>query len=166
MADFVFTDTGQTEFTLDSTFDRLFDDSLTDVNNTCAWGDYHNTTARKKESVTSLMNQTVNGGKNTIIKKDDVVCMYIQGMILNNSYIWNGAITGKIDDSKSWCASEQFYIDNKAYIQSLGCNSWIVKCHTDNNIDSFFTTVSNAGRTQGTFSRTAVDNTCTLKWVY
>ena len=156
-----------TPFAKDATFDSLYADSLEDFDSgtvifgTGADDEY------KIYHVYNMITQTGYGDDKFIsISKDSATIMLIQGYIKNSTLVWNIAVTVKINNSKSWCATSEFYVDNKAWIQSQGCNAWEVHCIPDTRIDTFFVGVSDAGKTQGTFSRTIDEGQCKLRWEF
>ena len=156
-----------TPFAQDTTFDRLYADSLDDFESGTVKFISGYSDSEKKQKVYNLLTQGGYENEKLIsISKDDVVCMYIQGWIKDNTLVWNNAITGKVSNSKAYCSEQTFHEANKTWIQSQGCNAWEVHCIPDNRIDTFFVSISNAGKTVGTFTRTVQDDICKLRWEY
>ena len=156
-----------TAFLQDTTFDRLYADSLDDFDSGTVKWRTGLSDAEKKERVYAFLNQGMHDNEKLIsINKDDTVCMYIQALIKDNTFIWNNAITGKISNSKAYCSEQTFHEANKTWIQSQGCNAWEVHCIPDCRVDTFFVSISGAGKTVGTFTRTLEDDLCKLRWEY
>ena len=156
-----------TPFAKDATFDSLYADSIEDFDSGTVIFGTGATDEYKIYRVYNMITQTGYGDDKFIsISKDSATIMLIQGYIKNSTLVWNIAVTGKINNSKSWCATSEFYVDNKAWIQSQGCNAWEVHCIPDTRVDTFFVGVSDAGKTQGTFSRTIDEGQCKLRWEF
>ena len=157
-----------TPFAKDATFDSLYADSIEDFDSGTVKFRTGVDDEYKMWHIYNMITQTgfLDSDKFISISKDSTTIMQIQGFVRNNTLVWNIAVTGKIDNSKSWCATSEFYVDNKAWIESQGCDAWEVHCIPDTRIDTFFVGVSNAGKTQGTFSRTVNDGQCKLRWEY
>ena len=100
------------------------------------------------------MNNGYNHQTNVVVSRNDVTCMYIQGHVKNNTYVWNNGLTGKINNSKSWCSESQLWTDNKTWTQSKQCDSFEIICIADSRIETFLTGINTAGRMQGTLSKT------------
>jgi len=144
-----------TPFTQDETFDRLYADSLDDFESgTVIFRTGISDTNKKARIYTLLTQGGYDNEKLISISKDGTVCMYIQGWIKDNTLVWNGAVTAKINNSKSWCAESQLWTDNKTWTQSKQCNSFEIICIADSRIETFLTGINTAGRMQGTLSKT------------
>ena len=123
----------------DTLFDRLYADSKEDFDDGTVVFPTSSTEDDKKNMIYNLLTQGGYENEKLIsISKDDVVCMYIQGWIKDNTLVWNNAITGKVSNSKAYCSEQTFHEANKTWIQSQGCNAWEVHCIPDNRIDTFF----------------------------
>lgn len=156
-----------TPFAQDTTFDRLYADSLDDFESgTVNFRTGLSESDKKTRVYTFLTQGRYENEKLISISKDDVVCMYIQGWIKDNTLVWNNAVTGKINNSKAYCSEQAFHEANKTWVQSQGCNAWEVHCIPNTRIDTFFVSISNAGRTVGTFTRTVENDVCKLRWEY
>lgn len=155
-------------FTMDSTFDSLYADSIADMENGTARLGTSTSAEEKKQIVIQLMNeQNYHNMKNIIIAKDGIVCMYIQGKYENNTYTWMNALVGKLNNSKSWCSSSEFHEANKTWIQSIGGTKFELEFVKDSAIDTFFTGIHNAGICLGTLSTEDLDNNMKrMTWEY
>lgn len=155
-------------FTMDSTFDSLYADSIADMENGTARLGTSTSAEEKKQIVIQLMNeQNYHNMKNIIIAKDGIVCMYIQGKYENNTYTWMNALVGKLNNSKSWCSSSEFHEANKTWIQSIGGTKFELEFVKDSAIDTFFTGIHDAGICLGTLSTEDLDNNMKrMTWEY
>lgn len=155
-------------FEIDSTFNSLYADSLSDLEGGTVKFGTDQTTDEKKQFVIQLINeQNVNNMKNIIIARDGTPCMYIQGTFFDGCYTWHNGLVAKINNSKAWSTTSEFHQANKDWILSLGGNSWAVECLKDTAIDTFFTTLNTAGICLGTLEETNTDyNMKIMKWTY
>lgn len=149
---YTFTETNN--FALDSTFDSLYSDSVEDIDSGTVALSENTTDNEKKQRIIALMNNGYNHQTNVVVSRNDVTCMYIQGHVKNNTYVWNNGLTGKINNSKSWCSESQLWTDNKTWTQSKQCDSFEIICIADSRIETFLTGINTAGRMQGTLSKT------------
>ena len=156
-----------TPFTQDETFDRLYADTLDDIESgtvifrTGATDDY------KKNRVYNLLTQQgFQNQKFISLSKDSTIIMYIQGWIKNNTLVWNVAITGKINNSKSWLSESAFWTANKNWIQSQDCTAFEVNSIHNSRIETFLTGIDNANKTEGTLSKLNYDDLCVMRWEF
>jgi len=153
-------------FPLDATFDRLYADSVDDFESgTVIFRTGLSDNAKKTRIYTLLTQGGFDNEKLISISKDGTVCMYIQGWIKDNTLVWNNAVTGKINNSKSWCSTQQFHQQNKEWIESQGCNAWEVHSIPGSRIETFFKAVNNSGNMFGTFSETT-DGLLKMRWEF
>jgi len=156
-----------TPFAQDATFDRLYADSLDDFESGTVVFRTGLSDSDKKTRIYTLLNQGGYDNEKLIsISKDGTVCMYIQGWIKDNTLVWNSAIVGKINNSKSWCSTQQFHQQNKEWIESQGCNAWEVHSLPGTKIETFFKTVNNSGNMFGTFSETTDNGIVKMRWEF
>ena len=155
-------------FTIDSTFDSLYTDSISDLESGTVIFGADQTDDDKKQFVIQLMNeQNYHNMKNIIIAKDGTVCMYIQGKFQDNTYTWMNTLVGKLSNSKSWCSSSEFHEANKTWIQSIGGTKFQLEFIKDTAIDTFFTGIHNAGICLGTLTTEDIeDNMKRMTWEY
>ena len=92
------------------------------------------------------------GMKNIEVAKDGEVCMWVQGLFQDSTYTWMNVLVGKLNNSKAWCSSSEFHQANKDWIQSIGGNKFALECIKDSKIDTFFTSINNAGICLGLFN--------------
>jgi hypothetical protein len=163
---YTFTETEN--FTLDDTFDSLYADSLSDLEDGTVKFDADQTADEKKQFVIKLMNeQNYNNMKDIIVAKDGVVCMYIQGMYKDNTYTWMNTLVGKLNNSKSWTWTSEFHQANKDWIQSLGGTKFALECLKDSRIDTYFTQATTNGICLGTLTTEDLeDNMKRMTWEY
>ncbi len=163
---YTFTETGT--FTIDSTFDSLYADSLSDLEGGTVVFNSDATATEKKNTIIQLMNgQGYDNIKNVIVAKDEVVCMYVQGMYKENTYTWMNVLVGKINNSKAWTWSSEFHEANKSWIQSLGGTKFALECIKDSRIDTYFTAGTNAEVFLGTLTTEELDdNMKRMTWEY
>lgn len=163
---YTFTETEN--FTLDDTFDSLYTDSLSDLENGTVTFGSDQTANEKKQFVIQLMNeQNYNNMKDIIVAKDGVVCMYIQGMYKDNTYTWMNTLVGKINNSKAWTWTSAFHEANKSWIQSLGGTKFALECLKDSRIDNYFTQATTNGICLGTLTTEDLeDNIKRMTWEY
>ena len=162
---YTFTET--TTFTIDSTFDSLYADSLADFESgTVAIGGLN--AEQKKQRLIELMNgQIINNMKNIIVAKDGTACLYIQGTYYDNTYIWLNVLVGKINNSKAWTWTSEFHEANKSWIQSLGGTKFGLECIKNSRIDTYFTAATDAGICLGNLTtRDLEDNLKLMLWEY
>jgi hypothetical protein len=156
-----------TPFAQDATFDRLYADSLDDFDSGTVSFRTGLSDSDKKTRIYTLLNQGGYDNEKLIsISKDGTTCMYIQGWIKNNTLVWNSAIVGKINNSKSWCSTQQFHQQNKEWIESQGCNAWEVHSIPGSRIETFFKAVNNSGNMFGTFSETTDNGILKMRWEF
>jgi hypothetical protein len=156
-----------TPFAQDATFDRLYADSLDDFKSgTVVFRTGFSDSDKKTRVYTFLTQGGYENEKLISISKDGIVCMYIQGWIKNNTLVWNNAIVGKINNSKSWCSTQQFHQQNKEWIESQGCNAWEVHSIPGTRIETFFKAVNNSGNMFGTFSETTDNGLLKMRWEF
>lgn len=154
-------------FPLDATFDRLYADSLDDFESGTL--NFRNglTSEQKKAYVYRYLCQGGHENEKLIsIAKDGTTCMYIQGWIKENTLVWQNAMVGKINNSKSWCSTQQFHQQNKEWIESQGCNAWEVHSLPGTRIQTFFKAVNDSGNMFGTFSETTDNGIVRMKWEF
>lgn len=155
-------------FTTGSTFDSLYADSLADLESGTVDFTNRTTDDDKKNFLIDLMcNNNYGGMKNIEVAKDGEVCMWIQGLFQDNTYLWQNVLVGKINNSKAWCSSSEFHQANKSWIQSLGGTKFALECIKDSRIDTFFTQATTNGICLG--SLTAEDFGTIMKrmaWEY
>ena len=164
-------------FTVDDTFNRLYADSLDDMEaGTIKFPDSWNA-EQKKELIVRLLNNDSCGKYynssgvltlrciNIIISKDGTPCLYIQGWHdERDTYVWKTGIAGKINNSKSWLTTAEFHNANKTWIESQGCNAWEIHVCEGKSIETFFKAVNETGNIPGTFS--LKESPCILRWAY
>lgn len=156
-----------TPFAQDATFDRLYADSLDDFESGTVSFRTGLSDSDKKTRIYTLLNQGGYDNEKLIsISKDGTVCMYIQGWIKENTLVWQNAIVGKINNSKSWCSTQQFHQQNKEWIESQGCNAWEVHSLPGSRIETFFKAVKDSGNMLGTFSETTDNGLLKMKWEF
>tara|TARA_R100001198_G_C5214455_1_gene198667 strand:- start:208 stop:705 length:498 start_codon:yes stop_codon:yes gene_type:complete len=155
-------------FTIDSTFDSLYADSLADLESGTVVFDSESTTDEKKTYMIKLMNeQNYHNMKNIIVAKDGVTCMYVQGVYQNNTYTWMNVLVGKINNSKTWTYTNEFHQANKDWIQSLGGTKFALECIKDSRIDTYFTQATTDGICLGTLTTEDLeDNLKRMIWEY
>ena len=92
-----------TAFLQDTTFDRLYADSLDDFDSGTVKWRTGLSDAEKKERVYAFLNQGMHDNEKLIsINKDDTVCMYIQALIKDNTFIGsNSALVAPITIGKN-----------------------------------------------------------------
>ena len=163
---YTFTET--TTFTIDSTFDSLYADSLADLEGGTVTFNEGATDSDKKTRLIQLMNeQNINDKKNVIVAKDGTACLYIQGTYYDNTYIWLNALVGKINNSKAWTWTSEFHEANKSWIQSLGGTKFGLECIKDSRIDTYFTAATDAGICLGNLTtKDLEDNLKLMIWEY
>ena len=156
-----------TPFAQDATFDRLYADSLDDFESGTVNFRTGLSDSDKKTRIYTLLNQGGYDNEKLIsISKDGTVCMYIQGWIKENTLVWQNAIVGKINNSKSWCSTQQFHQQNKEWIELQGCNAWEVHSIPGSRIETFFKAVKDSGNMLGTFSETTDNGLLKMKWEF
>ena len=155
-------------FTIDSTFNSLYADSLADLESGTVVFDSESTTDEKKTYMIKLMNeQNYHNMKNIIVSKDGVICMYVQGSYQNNTYTWLNVLVGKINNSKSWTWTTEFHQANKDWIQSLGGTKFALECIKDSKIDTYFTQATTDGICLGTLTTEDLENNIKrMTWEY
>ena len=155
-------------FTIDSTFDSLYADSITDMENGTARIVANIPSEEKKQIVIQLMNgQNIHNLKNIIVAKDGTACMYIQGKYEDNTYTWQNVLVGRINNSKAWTWTSAFHEANKAWIQSLGGTKFALDCIKDSRIDTYFTQATTDGVCLGTLTtKDLEDNMKRMTWEY
>ena len=155
-------------FTIDSTFDSLYADSLSDLEGGTIRFGTDQTSDGKKQLVVQLMNgQNYHNMKNIIVAKDGVVCMYVQGKYENNTYTWHNVLVGKINNSKAWTWTSEFHEANKSWIQSLGGTKFGLECIKGSRIDTYFTAATDAGICLGNLTtKDLEDNMKFMLWEY
>lgn len=155
-------------FAVDSTFDSLYADSLSDLQGGTVKFGADQTADEKKQLVITLMNeQNYNNMKDIIVAKDGVVCMYIQGMYKDNTYTWMNVLVGKINNSKAWTWTNAFHQANKEWIQSLGGSKFALECIKGSRIDTYFTQATTDGVCLGTLTTEDIeDNMKRMTWEY
>ena len=155
-------------FTIDSTFDSLYADSLADMEGGTVIFDEGSSSTDKKTRIIQLMNeQEYNNMKNIVVSKDDTTCLYIQGMFQDNTYTWKNVLVGKINDSKAWTWTSEFHQANKSWIQSLGGTKFALQCIKDSRIDTYFTAATNSGICLGNLTTQDLDeNIKLMTWEY
>ena len=162
---YTFTETNN--FAIDSTFDSLYADTIEDIDSGTVTLDSGTTDDEKKQRIIALMNNGYNNQTNIIVAKDGVTCMYIQGHIKDNTYVWNNGLTGKINNSKSWLSESAFWTANKNWIQSKGCTAFEVNSIANSRVEIFLVGIDNASKTEGTLSKSTNDNGLrVMRWEY
>lgn len=127
-------------FTIGSTFDSLYADSLADLESGTVFFDSELTADEKKARMIKLMNnKNYINMKNIIVAKDGVVCMYVQGKYEKETYTWMNVLVGKINNSKAWTWTSEFHEANKTWIQSIGGSKFALECIKNSAIDTYFT---------------------------
>ena len=162
---YTFTET--TTFTVDSTFDSLYADSLADFESgTVIFRDTSDD--GKKQTLINLMNgQSINDIKNVIVAKDGTACLYIQGTYHDNTYTWLNVMVGKINNSKAWTWTSEFHEANKSWIQSLGGTKFALECIKDSKIDTYFTQATTDNVCLGNLTtQDLADNMKLMTWEY
>lgn len=141
-------------FTTGNTFDSLYADSLDSLESgTVNFNSETNTAETKKQFLKELMcDQNYHTMKNIEVAKDGVVCMWVQGKFENNTYTWMNVLVGKLENSKSWCSSAEFHQAHKDWILSIGATKFSLECIKGGEIDTYFTSINNAGICLGTLS--------------
>lgn len=156
-----------TDISKDEIFDRLYSDSLDSLESGTVVFASQSLDEDMENTIHTLLTQ---GGyeneKIITISRDNSICMYIQGWIKDNTLVWNNALVGKINNSKSWCASQQFHTENKEWIESQGCTAWEVHCLKDSRIETFFKAVNDSGNMLGTFSERTDNGTYKMRWEF
>ena len=155
-------------FTIDSTFDSLYADSLADLESGTVVFDSESTTDEKKTYMIKLMNeQNYHNIKNIIVAKDGVTCMYIQGTYQDNIYTWMNVLVGKINNSKTWTYTNEFHQAHKDWIQSLGGTKFALVCMKNNAIDTYFTQATTDAVCLGSLTTEDIeDNLKRMTWEY
>lgn len=155
-------------FTIDSTFDSLYADSLADLEGGTVVFDSGATATEKKNRMIKLMNeQNYHNMKNVIVAKDGTVCMYIQGKFQDNTYTWMNVLLGRVNNSKAWTWTNAFHEANKSWIQSLGGTKFSLHCIKDSRIDTYFTQATTDGICLGTLTTEDLeDNMKRMTWEY
>tara|TARA_A100000172_G_scaffold16884_1_gene9197 strand:+ start:1533 stop:2030 length:498 start_codon:yes stop_codon:yes gene_type:complete len=155
-------------FTIDSTFDSLYTDSLADFEGGTVGFDEDATDSDKKTRIIQLINeQGYNSMKNIVVAKDGTACLYIQGKFEDNTYTWKNVLVGKISNSKAWTWTSEFHQANKSWIQSLGGTKFALECIKDSRIDTYFTAATNSGICLGNLTTQDSDNNMKLMtWEY
>lgn len=155
-------------FTIDSTFDSLYADSLADLESGTVTFDSEFSTDEKRARMIKLINyQNYHNVKNIVIAKDGTTCMYVQGKYENNTYTWMNALVGKINNSKAWTWTSEFHQANKDWIQSLGGTKFALECIKDSRIDTYFTQATTDGVCLGTLTTEDIeDNMKRMTWEY
>lgn len=140
-------------FTTGSTFDSLYADSLNSLESGTVVFNDSATSAEKKEFLIRLMctNNYV-GMKNIEVAKDDEVCMWVQGLFQDSTYTWMNVLVGKLNNSNSWCSSAEFHQAHKDWIQSISGTKFSLECIKGGEIDTYFTSINNAGICLGTLT--------------
>tara|TARA_X000000368_G_scaffold418200_1_gene417000 strand:- start:1316 stop:1846 length:531 start_codon:yes stop_codon:yes gene_type:complete len=140
-------------FTTGSTFDSLYEDSLSALEGGTVVFQDSDTAEEKKNTLVKLMcNQNYHNMKNIEVAKDGVVCMWVQGLYANNVYIWQNVLVGKINNSKAWTYTSEFHQANKDWIQSIGGTRFALECIKNSAIDTYFTQATTDGICLGTLS--------------
>jgi hypothetical protein len=155
-------------FTLNDTFDSLYTDSLSDLENGTVTFGADQTDDDKKQFVIQLMNgQNYHDMKNIVIAKDGITCMYVQGKYQDNTYTWMNALVGKINNSKAWTWTSAFHQANKDWIQSLGGSKFALECIKNSRIDTYFTQATTDGVCLGTLTTEDLENNMKrMTWEY
>lgn len=155
-------------FTIDSTFDSLYADSLADLESGTVFFDSELTADEKKTRMIKLMNnRNYINMKNIIVAKDGTTCMYVQGKYENNTYTWINVLVGKINNSKAWTWTSEFHQANKDWIQSLGGTKFALECIKDSRIDTYFTQATTDGVCLGSLTTEDVEgNMKRMTWEY
>ena len=163
-----YTFTEITTFTVDSTFDSLYADSLADLEGGTVSFNEGATDSDKKTRLIQLMNeQQINDMKNVIVAKDGTACLYIQGTYYDNTFIWLSVLVGKINNSKAWTWTSEFHEANKSWIQSLGGTKFALECIKGSRIDTYFTAATDAGICLGNLTtKDLEDNMKLMLWEY
>ena len=154
-------------FTIDSTFDSLYADSLADLESGTVFFDSEFTTDEKKARMIKLINnENYINMKNIIVAKDGTTCMYVQGKYENNTYTWMNVLVGKINNSKAWTWTSEFHQANKDWIQSLGGTKFALECIKDSRIDTYFTQATTDGVCLGSLTTEDVEEAKRMTWEY
>lgn len=155
-------------FTIDSTFDSLYADSLADLESGTVFFDSELTADEKKARMIKLMNnKNYINMKNIIVAKDGTACMYVQGKYENNTYTWMNVLVGKINNSKAWTWTSEFHQANKDWIQSLGGTKFVLECIKDSRIDTYFTQATTDGVCLGSLTTEDFDTVMKrMTWEY
>lgn len=163
---YTFTETDT--FTIDSTFDSLYADSLADFEGGTVIFDEGATDSDKKTRMIQLMNeQNYNNIKNIVVAKDGTACLYIQGKFQDNTYTWKNVLVGKINNSKAWTWTSEFHEANKSWIQSLGGTKFALECIKDSRIDTYFTAATESSICLGNLTTQDLDDNLKLMtWEY
>ena len=168
----------ESQFPIDDTFDRLYADSLDDMESGTikfpeSWG-----ADEKKQLLIRLFNDSDKRAKyyntsgvltsrtiNIIVSKDETPCMYIQGMHdERNTYVWVHGLVGKINNNKTWLSTAEFHNENKTWIESQGCNAFEIWAREGHKVEEFFKAANDKGNIPGTFS--LQESPCILRWAY
>ena len=163
---YTFTETDT--FTVDSIFDSLYADSLSDLEGGTVVFDNGATDTEKKNYIIQLINeQDYHNMKNIIVAKDGVTCMYIQGEYVDNTYTWMNVLVGRVNNSKAWTWTSEFHQANKDWIQSLGGTKFALECIKDSRIDTYFTQATTDGVCLGSLTTEDLnDNMKNMTWEY
>ncbi|BAQ87580.1 hypothetical protein [uncultured Mediterranean phage uvMED] len=161
---YTFTET--TTFTMDSTFDSLYTDSLSDLEGGTVVFDSGATADQKKQTIIKLMNgQNYHNMKNIIVSKDGVVCMYVQGKYEKETYTWMNVLVGKINNSKAWTWTSEFHEANKTWIQSIGGSKFALECIKNSRIDTYFTQATTDNVCLGNLTTQDLENNIEDKYI-